>query len=126
MREQSRDYSDSDREFWEEELADFVPQRVFDAHCHLFDLAHMRPDAPPTTRSYADLETLRAWGRLMFPGRRMNFLLLGMPKAIKVLKEIDFNGIIIPDHVPMMGNDPRIGVAYTIGWLKATMHKEQE
>ena len=27
------DYSESDREFWEEELADFVPQRVFDAHC---------------------------------------------------------------------------------------------
>ena len=74
------DYSESDREFWEEELADFVPQRVFDAHCHLYDPEHMRPDAPPTTRSYADLATLKAWGRLMFPGRRMNFLLLGMPK----------------------------------------------
>ena len=54
------DYSDSDREFWQEELADFVPHRVFDAHCHLFDPAQMRPDAPPTPRSYADLETLRA------------------------------------------------------------------
>ena len=84
------DYSESDREFWEEELADFVPQRVFDAHCHLFDGAHMRPDAPATTRSYADLETLRAWGRLMFPGRRMNFLLLGMPKVgIDVEKHTD-------------------------------------
>ena len=50
------DYSESDREFWEEELADFVPQRVFDAHCHLFDAADMRPDAPATTRTYADLK----------------------------------------------------------------------
>ena len=67
------DYTDSDREFWEEELADFVPQRVFDAHCHLFDAAHMRPDAPTTTRSFADLETLRAWGRLMFPWQAHEF-----------------------------------------------------
>ena len=87
------DYSDSDREFWQEELADFVPHRVFDAHCHLFDLAQMRPDAPPPTRSYADLETLRAWGRLMFPGRRMNFLLLGMPKV----------GIDVEKHTEMLG-----------------------
>ena len=75
------DYSESDREFWEEELADFVPQRVFDAHCHLFDPAHMKPDAPPSSRSFANLATLQEWGRLMFPGRRMNFLLLGMPKV---------------------------------------------
>ncbi len=47
-----------------------------------------------------------------------------MHKAIKVLKEIDFNGIVIPDHVPLMGNDPRIGVAYTIGWMKAMMRRE--
>ena len=86
------DYSESDREFWEEELADFVPQRVFDAHCHLFDPAQMRPEAPPTPRSYADLETLRAWGRFMFPGRRMNFLLLGMPKV----------GIDVEKHTEML------------------------
>ena len=75
------DYTDFDREFWEEEPAESVPRRVFAAHCHLFDPADMLPDTPPTTRSYADLETLRAWRRLMFPGRRMNYLLLGMPKV---------------------------------------------
>lgn len=42
-----------------------------------------------------------------------------MRKAIRALREIDFNGVLIPDHVPLMGNDPRIGVAYTIGWMKA-------
>ena len=49
-----------------------------------------------------------------------------MNEAVKVLNEIDFNGVIIPDHVPLMGNDPRIGVAYTIGWIKAMMQREQE
>ena len=38
-----------------------------------------------------------------------------MRKAIEALKEIDFGGVLIPDHVPLMGDNPRIGVAYTIG-----------
>ncbi len=42
-----------------------------------------------------------------------------MRRAIDTLKEIEFNGVLIPDHVPLMGDDPRIGAAYTIGWIKA-------
>ena len=49
-----------------------------------------------------------------------------MRQAIDALKEIDFNGVLIPDHVPQMGDDPRIGVAYTIGWIKAMMRGEEE
>ena len=49
-----------------------------------------------------------------------------MRKAVEALKEIDFNGVLIPDHVPQMGDDPRIGVAYTIGWIKAMMRGEEE
>ncbi len=73
------DYSDSDRKVWEEELNDFVPQRIFDAHCHMFQQDHMRPDAKPTGRSEVDLEKLREWGRTLYPGRDMNFLVLGLP-----------------------------------------------
>ena len=39
------DYRDADRQIWEEELADFVPNRVFDAHCHLFQTSCMLPGA---------------------------------------------------------------------------------
>lgn len=44
-----------------------------------------------------------------------------MRKAIDTLKEIEFDGILIPDHVPQMGDDPRIGTAYTVGWIRAMM-----
>ena len=30
------DYRSCDREIWEEELDDFVPDRILDAHIHLF------------------------------------------------------------------------------------------
>ena len=49
-----------------------------------------------------------------------------MRRAIEALKEIDFNGVLIPDHVPLMGDDPRISVAYTLGWIKAMMRGEEE
>ena len=48
-----------------------------------------------------------------------------MYKAIEALMEIDFNGVLIPDHVPSMGDDPRLGVAYTIGWIKAMMRRAE-
>jgi len=73
------DLNDSDRQIWEEELAEFVPERMFDAHCHMFQIAHMRPGAPLSSRGEADLSTLRAWAEALFPGRRMNFLVLGLP-----------------------------------------------
>ena len=33
--------SEQDRVIWEEELAQFVPLRVFDAHVHLLDRRHL-------------------------------------------------------------------------------------
>ena len=42
-----------------------------------------------------------------------------MYKVIKALREVDFNGVMIPDHIPMMTNDPRVGTAFTIGYMKA-------
>lgn len=35
------EYREHDQQFWEEELEDFVPQRIFDAHFHLFRRADM-------------------------------------------------------------------------------------
>jgi hypothetical protein len=31
--------------------------------------------------------------------------------------------IAIADHIPMMGNDYRIGAAYTIGYIKAMVQR---
>ena len=36
-------YNEHDQVIWDEELSDFVPDRVFDAHIHLFNSAHYPP-----------------------------------------------------------------------------------
>ena len=46
-----------------------------------------------------------------------------MYQAMKKLLEIDFDGVVIPDHIPMMGDDPRIGTAYTIAYMKAMLER---
>ncbi len=49
-----------------------------------------------------------------------------MYPVIKTLREINFDGVMIPDHIPMMGNDHRLGVAYTIGYMKALVERANE
>ncbi len=77
------DYSPSDQQIWDEELADFVPRRVFDAHIHLFHPDHLPPPSqtdPPAARwGLADLATLQAWAQRLYPGRETHFLTLGTP-----------------------------------------------
>ncbi|TVP97234.1 MAG: aminotransferase class III-fold pyridoxal phosphate-dependent enzyme [Planctomycetaceae bacterium] len=80
------DYSPADQQIWDEELADFVPQRILDSHIHLFDPRHLTgPDASKVTWGLADLATLKAWAERLYPGRETHFLALGTPlKAIDV------------------------------------------
>jgi glutamate-1-semialdehyde 2,1-aminomutase len=74
-------YTDFDRLIWEEELADFVPPRVFDAHVHLWSEAHRGTlDGPPTgLRLEVDMTRLRGWCERIFPQRQLGFLTLGTP-----------------------------------------------
>lgn len=75
-----------DRQIWEEELQDFVPERVFDAHIHLLDRAHLPADTR-STWSHADLGTIQGWAERLYPGREVHFLVLGTP-----VPGIDVNG----------------------------------
>ncbi len=75
-----RDLTDSDRRVWEEDLADFVPDRVFDAHCHLFQQSHMKTGTT-SPRQDIDLALMREWNQAIYPGRRMGFLVLGSPNV---------------------------------------------
>jgi glutamate-1-semialdehyde 2,1-aminomutase len=75
------DFSAHDQQIWDEELSEFVPQRVFDAHIHLFHPHHLdssRLDSgkPWTT---ADLKTLQDWAARLYPDRNVHFLTLGTP-----------------------------------------------
>jgi hypothetical protein len=76
-----QDYQSQDQQIWEEELDEFVPSRLFDAHIHLLDPAHLSDQSPAAFRkwSFADLSTLRQWAERLYPGREVHFLALGTP-----------------------------------------------
>jgi mannonate dehydratase len=48
---------------------------------------------------------------------------MDMYQVMKALREVDFDGVIIADHIPMMTNDPRVGTAFTIGYIKALVER---
>ena len=74
------DFTAHDQQIWDEELQEFVPDRVFDAHIHLFDPAHMSAgSAAPSSRGLNDLSSLQAWATRLYPGRETHFLVLGTP-----------------------------------------------
>ena len=74
------DHREHDRQIWEEELADFVPQRVFDAHCHLFIRKHLPTESPHAmAHTDVDFQALRDWSQSIYPGRELGFLILGTP-----------------------------------------------
>jgi mannonate dehydratase len=49
-----------------------------------------------------------------------------MYKVMKVLRQVNFDGVVIPDHIPLMLNDPRLGTAYTMGYMKALVQRANE
>ena len=46
-----------------------------------------------------------------------------MLKAIRVYKEIGYDGMLMPDHVPKISGDPKglQAFAYTFGYIKALL-----
>lgn len=78
---------DIDRQIWEEELADFVPQTLYDAHTHVFD---WRPDSTevhstaPVDASHgvsplADWAALNAIDDALLPGRTVHRITFPSP-----------------------------------------------
>ena len=44
-----------------------------------------------------------------------------MYEVMRALREVDFDGVLIPDHVPDVGDGRN--TAYTIGYMRATRHR---
>ncbi|HEV8541932.1 MAG TPA: mannonate dehydratase [Verrucomicrobiae bacterium] len=44
-----------------------------------------------------------------------------MRKLMRTLDEVDFRGVVIADHVPTMVGGPKVGWAYSIGYIKALL-----
>jgi mannonate dehydratase len=49
-----------------------------------------------------------------------------MYQVMKTLQEVGFRGVAIPDHIPQMADDPRLGTAFTIGYMKAILQRAKE
>jgi len=49
-----------------------------------------------------------------------------MYQVMKALQESGFRGVVIPDHIPRMADDPRLGTAFTIGYMKALLKRAEE
>ncbi len=48
---------------------------------------------------------------------------LDMYKVMKALRDVDFDGVIIADHIPQMTDDRRVGTAFSIGYMKALVER---
>jgi mannonate dehydratase len=46
--------------------------------------------------------------------------------VMRTLQEVGFKGVVIPDHIPRMADDPRLGTAFTIGYMKALLKRAQD
>jgi mannonate dehydratase len=46
-----------------------------------------------------------------------------MYAAMRALREVNFDGIVIGDHFPQMAGGPRVAVAYTVAWIRAMIDR---
>lgn len=68
--------TDFDREIWTEELEDFVPHKIFDAHTHLWQQSC---NTTPTKYKDHDFDLLDSWSKEVFPNREIDYQLIMMP-----------------------------------------------
>ena len=97
-------YSDLDRRIWAEELEEFVPQRLFDAHVHLWNDAFATPATPRPNdwRDHnTDLADQRRIGEILFPGRELHYLAFPVP-----VKSADYDRLT-PWLIQELSADPQ-------------------
>jgi uncharacterized protein len=102
--EESDYYRDRDLPLYHEEFAAFLPERLLDVHCHVYLLEHQvrQPTAEERGRSFGcterdfAVEDLRECHEALFPGKRVESLLFGMPSPIVDLAR---NNAYVAEHI---------------------------
>jgi mannonate dehydratase len=46
-----------------------------------------------------------------------------MYKVMHAMRAVNFNGVMIADHIPLMGKDHKISTAYSVGYMKALFER---
>ncbi len=84
------EYKSVDKYFYEREIKDFLPERIIDAHTHVYSrlnrdpaykesLANRSQNWPTLVASENPIEDLDETYRLMFPGKKVTPVIFGMP-----------------------------------------------
>ncbi|QDU79749.1 Amidohydrolase [Polystyrenella longa] len=69
---------DVDYEFYDRELSTFIPDQIYDAHTHLFDAAHFKPEGADFPASVG-LDEYRELIDVLHPGRDVSALFIPIP-----------------------------------------------
>jgi mannonate dehydratase len=48
---------------------------------------------------------------------------MDMYEVMRALREVDFDGVIIADHIPTMAGDHRVGTAYSVAYMRALLER---
>jgi mannonate dehydratase len=51
---------------------------------------------------------------------------MDMYQVVRALREVGFRGVVIPDHIPLMDDDQRVGTAYSIGYMQALVERAND
>ena len=75
------DYNDYDREIWEKELEEYVPDVIYDMHTHAWSDEHRGTNTGPAIglRMEIDYQDHLDWAANLYPGREIHYLVLGTP-----------------------------------------------
>ncbi|MEC7871438.1 MAG: hypothetical protein VX868_05165, partial [Chloroflexota bacterium] len=67
------DYREHDKNFWYEELEEWIPKKIYDCHIHMLnnDLIHDESEHKNIFPD-ADLKVINEWHNILFPGREIN------------------------------------------------------
>lgn len=75
--------TEADREFFTRELDSFIPDRIFDAHAHLYRSAFFAGEPPALVKTYPELgwDCYQSMMSELMPGRQTSGLFFGFPSA---------------------------------------------
>jgi len=95
----SNDPSPHDQPIWEEQLRGFVPDRVFDAHIHMFEPRHVIAAAPTSASSWghADFSTTQQRAARLNPGRETYLFVLERPTVDSLTYRLGASAPVCPD-----------------------------
>ncbi|HQE93898.1 MAG TPA: mannonate dehydratase [Anaerolineae bacterium] len=48
---------------------------------------------------------------------------MDMYRVMRALREVNFDGVVIADHIPLMAKDHKVGTAFSIGYMKALVER---